>query len=113
MFPKPNQNHKLPGSYRSISLLSNIAKLYEKILLKRLNDYYNKNNIIPNEQFGFRTSHSCTQQLLRVANKIVDGFKAKLFTGAQIARKFAASRAGQNKTGPGAKLICGALKLIS
>ncbi|GBM89207.1 putative RNA-directed DNA polymerase from transposon X-element [Araneus ventricosus] len=48
MFPKPNQNHKLPGSYRPISLLSNIGKLYEKILLKRLNDHCFSNNIIPN-----------------------------------------------------------------
>ncbi|GBN39168.1 putative RNA-directed DNA polymerase from transposon X-element, partial [Araneus ventricosus] len=81
MFPKPNQNHKLPGSYRPISLLSNIGKLFEKVLLKRLNDHCLKNSIIPAEQFGFRSGHSCTHQLLRVTNKIVDGFNAKMYTG--------------------------------
>ncbi|GBM34722.1 hypothetical protein AVEN_208883-1 [Araneus ventricosus] len=34
MFPKPNQNRKLPGSYRPISLLSNLGKLYEKFFSK-------------------------------------------------------------------------------
>ncbi|GBN97043.1 putative RNA-directed DNA polymerase from transposon BS [Araneus ventricosus] len=81
MFPKPNQNRKHPGSYRPISLLSNIGKLYEKILLKRLNDHCYSNNIIPDEQFGFRDKHSCTHQLLRVTNKIVEGFNIKHYTG--------------------------------
>ncbi|GBM66544.1 putative RNA-directed DNA polymerase from transposon X-element [Araneus ventricosus] len=81
MFSKPNQNRKLPGSYRPISLLSNIDKLYEKILLKRLNDHCYNNNIIPDEQFGFRDKHSCTHQLLRVTNKIVEAFNVKHYTG--------------------------------
>ncbi|GBL62391.1 putative RNA-directed DNA polymerase from transposon X-element, partial [Araneus ventricosus] len=81
MFPKPNQNRKHPGSYRPISLLSNIGKLYEKIILKRLNDHCYSNNIIPDEQFGFRDKHSCTHQLLRVTNKIVEGFNIKHYTG--------------------------------
>ncbi|GBN12445.1 hypothetical protein AVEN_146680-1 [Araneus ventricosus] len=75
MLPKPNQNRKLPGSYRPISLLSNIGKLYEKILLKRLTDHCHTNNIIPEEQFGIRKKHSCKHQLFRVTNKIVKGFK--------------------------------------
>ncbi|GBO41520.1 putative RNA-directed DNA polymerase from transposon BS [Araneus ventricosus] len=81
MFPKPNQNRKLPGSYRPISLLSNIGKLYEKILLKRLNDHCYTNNIIPDEQFSFRDKYSCTHQLLRVTNKIFERFNVKLYAG--------------------------------
>ncbi|GBM63190.1 RNA-directed DNA polymerase from mobile element jockey [Araneus ventricosus] len=81
LFLKPNQNRKFPGSYRPISLLSNIGKLYEKILLKRLNDHCYSNNIIHDEQFGFRDKHSCTYQLLRVTNKIVEGFNIKHYTG--------------------------------
>ncbi|GBN02918.1 hypothetical protein AVEN_193500-1 [Araneus ventricosus] len=34
MFLKPIQNRKLPGSYRPISLLSNIDKLFEKFFSK-------------------------------------------------------------------------------
>ncbi|GBN91498.1 putative RNA-directed DNA polymerase from transposon BS [Araneus ventricosus] len=77
MFPKPNQNRKFPGSYSPISLLSNIGKLYEKILLKRLNFHCYFNNIIPDEQFGFRDKHSCTHQLLRVKKKNCRGLQRK------------------------------------
>ncbi|GBN46576.1 putative RNA-directed DNA polymerase from transposon X-element [Araneus ventricosus] len=80
MFPKPHQDRKLPSSYRPISLLSNIGKLYEK-LLKRINENCNNQNIIPNEQFGFRERYSCTHHLLRVTNEIVDGFNVKHYTG--------------------------------
>ncbi|GBM42847.1 putative RNA-directed DNA polymerase from transposon X-element [Araneus ventricosus] len=38
MFPKPGQNHKLPGNYRPISLLSNIGKIFEKTILSRLKE---------------------------------------------------------------------------
>ncbi|GBN04973.1 hypothetical protein AVEN_237754-1 [Araneus ventricosus] len=58
-----------------------MKELYEKILLKRLNDHCYSNNIIPDEQFGFRDKHSCTHQLLRVTNKIVEGFNIKHYTG--------------------------------
>ncbi|GBN82674.1 putative RNA-directed DNA polymerase from transposon X-element [Araneus ventricosus] len=81
MFPKPHQDRKLTSSYRPISLLSNIGKLNEKLLLKRINEHCNNQNIIPNEQFGFRERHSCTRQLLRVTNKIVDRFNVKHYTG--------------------------------
>ncbi|GFT72188.1 RNA-directed DNA polymerase from mobile element jockey [Trichonephila clavipes] len=37
MLPKPNQNHKLAQNYRPISLLCATAKIYEKIILNRIN----------------------------------------------------------------------------
>ncbi|GBO43322.1 hypothetical protein AVEN_198247-1 [Araneus ventricosus] len=65
MFPKPGQNHKLPGNYRPISLLSNIGKIFEKIILSRLKEECHDLSIIPNEQYGFRAGHDCIRQLLR------------------------------------------------
>ena len=32
----PSKDHKDPGNYRGISLLSNFAKLFEKLLLTRI-----------------------------------------------------------------------------
>lgn len=52
-----------PSSYRPISLLSSLGKIFERILLKRLNMHIENDVIIPNQQFGFRKAHSCNHQL--------------------------------------------------
>ncbi|GBN18818.1 putative RNA-directed DNA polymerase from transposon X-element [Araneus ventricosus] len=81
MFPKPGQNQKLPGNYRPISLLSNLGKIYEKVILARLKEHCSDLQIIPDEQYGFRPNHGCVHQLLRVTNLITHGFNNKLYTG--------------------------------
>ncbi|GBN23342.1 putative RNA-directed DNA polymerase from transposon X-element [Araneus ventricosus] len=80
MFPKPRQNRKLPGNYRPISLLSNIGKIYEKIILSRLKEECHDLSIIPNEQYGFRAGHGCIPHLLRVANTVTQGFNQKFYS---------------------------------
>ena len=42
------------NNYRPISLLSNIEKILEKLMYKRLYTFLNNNNAIYNLQFGFR-----------------------------------------------------------
>lgn len=74
LFPKPGKNLRLPDNHRPISLLSNLAKLLERVILARLNKHLTDNNILINEQYGFRSEHSTTQQLLRVVNKITHGY---------------------------------------
>ena len=52
------------SNYRTISLLSNIDKILEKRLHKRLYTFLNKNDVICNLQFGFRqysTFHALMQ----------------------------------------------------
>ena len=53
-----------PSSYRPISLLPTLSKLSEKIILKRLDKFEEKQKIIVEEQFGFREQHSTVQQLV-------------------------------------------------
>ncbi len=67
---KPDKNPAEASSYRPISLLSSISKLFEKVILNRMMAHINENSILANEQFGFRHGHSTTQQLLRVTNLI-------------------------------------------
>ncbi|GBO18646.1 putative RNA-directed DNA polymerase from transposon BS [Araneus ventricosus] len=81
MFPKPRQNRKLPGNYRPISLISNIGKIFEKIILSRLKEECHDLSIIPNEEYGFRAGHGCIHQLLRVTNNVTQGFNHKFHTG--------------------------------
>jgi hypothetical protein len=79
--PKPNKPHNMPQNYRPISLLNTLSKIAEKIILIRLNKHLSANNIIINEQFGFRSKHSTVQQLTRVVEYITLNFNLKLFTG--------------------------------
>ncbi|GBN90814.1 putative RNA-directed DNA polymerase from transposon X-element [Araneus ventricosus] len=62
--PKTDQDLNLPQNYRPISLLSSLSKVYESVLLKRLNQLLNNNNIIISEQFGFRENLSTSYCVL-------------------------------------------------
>lgn len=63
MIQKPHKNPSLPSSYRPISLLSVLAKIYERIISGRIKPYL---NIIPSEQYGFLQGKSTTKQLVRI-----------------------------------------------
>ncbi|GBP65548.1 RNA-directed DNA polymerase from mobile element jockey [Eumeta japonica] len=60
--PKAGKDPRLAMSQRSITLLSHIAKLFERIALRRLLRHLTPRQ----EQFGFRSGHSTTLQLARV-----------------------------------------------
>lgn len=77
---KPGKNPTFPVNYRPISLLSNFAKVIEKIINKRLNVH--SEEVIQNEQFGFRDGHSAEHQIIRVIEYINDGFNTRRPTGA-------------------------------
>jgi len=53
----------VPFNYRGISLLSNVFKLYSVLILKRLNSFCVYNNILFDEQGGFRSKRGCEEQV--------------------------------------------------
>jgi len=63
MIPKPGKPVNEVTSYRPISLLPILSKLFEKLLLKRLKPILDKKQIIPTHQFGFRNKHSTIDQV--------------------------------------------------
>ena len=67
---KPGKDPTDAKSYRPISLLSSISKLFEKLILRRILEFADQNNIFLREQFGFRKGHSTVHQLTRVTNII-------------------------------------------
>lgn len=79
---KPGKPIRKVSSYRPISLLSSMSKLFERIVLSRLNTYVSDHNLIPNEQFGFRSSHSPTHQVLRLMKHVKVNRSMKKSTGA-------------------------------
>jgi len=64
-------------SYRPISLLPIMSKLFERILLKRIQMDDNINTKIPTQKFGFRENHSTTQQCHRIVNEILKSLEEK------------------------------------
>ena len=60
----------LVQSYRPISLLPILSKVFEKLFIKRLKSIIVQRELIPNHQFGFREQHGTTEQAHRVVNKI-------------------------------------------
>jgi hypothetical protein len=68
--PKPGKDHSNPSNYRPISLLSSISKVFERMILKRLNGFISIVNIFPDHQYGFRIAHSTFHQLRRVVRPV-------------------------------------------
>ena len=69
--PVSKKDSKLVYSnYRPISLLSNIEKIFEKLMYKRLYTFLNNNNIIYNLQFGFRQQYSTSHALINITENI-------------------------------------------
>ena len=57
-------NKSCPANYRPVSLTSHLIKLFERILRAKLVAYIEENNILTNQQHGFRPHRSCLTQLL-------------------------------------------------
>ena len=60
------------SSYRPIALLSNIDKIFEKLVHKRVISYFDKHKIISDRQFGFRNKHSTQHNLISLTENIRD-----------------------------------------
>ncbi|GFV75360.1 RNA-directed DNA polymerase from mobile element jockey [Trichonephila clavipes] len=84
IFPinKPGKDSHLASSYRPISLLSTFGKLTESIILHRLKNFINENNILNPNQYGFTNKLSILHPLLRITENISEGFQKKKSTGA-------------------------------
>ena len=74
---KPNSPPSEAKSFRPISLLSVIAKLFERILSERLWWQAEKEKWISPEQFGFRRRRSTEHALLNFTNIIETNFKRR------------------------------------
>ena len=76
---KPGKDPSSPKSFRPISLLCHLYKLYERLILNRLAPII-EHVLIP-EQAGFRPGKSCTAQVLNLTQHIEDGFETGKITG--------------------------------
>jgi len=77
---KPGKDPALPSSYRPITLLDKIGKLFEKILLARILHVIKERRMMRDKQFGFRPRHSTSLQLAHLVERITRNFSEKRLT---------------------------------
>jgi hypothetical protein len=73
LIPKPDKDHSHPSNHRPISLLNTLSKPLERIVLARINKWVRNNNLLSNNQAGFRHTPPNKRHILRL---IQDGLSA-------------------------------------
>ena len=68
------------GNYRPISLLSNISKLFERVMYVRIEDFLKSSDILYKYQFGFRKQYSTNHALLSIIEKIRTSLDNKMYS---------------------------------
>ena len=68
------------SNYRPISMLSIFSKLFEKLIHKRLLDYFVKNNLFNPSQYGFRPGHSTQHALINATENVYNSLDMNLYT---------------------------------
>lgn len=82
MINKPGKNENDVISYRPISLLPILSKLFEKALVRRIKPILIANKLIPDHQFGFRDKHGTVEQIHRIIDVISKDFEQKRYCSA-------------------------------
>ena len=70
LIPKPGKPIYETTSYRPISLLPTLSKLFERMLMNRLLPLLEEFKTLPDHQFGFRKQHSTVEQIHRITHII-------------------------------------------
>jgi hypothetical protein len=69
------------ANYRPISLLTSIPKAFKKIICERLLQHIKVNNILVEEQFGFRPIASTDKASYRLINEILNAMNERKVVG--------------------------------
>uniref|UniRef100_A0A1B6HJN6 Reverse transcriptase domain-containing protein n=1 Tax=Homalodisca liturata TaxID=320908 RepID=A0A1B6HJN6_9HEMI len=70
-------DRSLPQSYRPISIVPILSKVFESIMYHQLNQHFESNNIISNNQHGFRTNKSTTSAVTEIVVKALHAFEQR------------------------------------
>jgi hypothetical protein len=65
-------------NYRPISLLTSFSKVFEEIIYERLLQHTEINNILVEEQFGFRPSVSTDKASTRLTEEILNAWNNRM-----------------------------------
>ena len=77
MLLKPDKLPCLTTSYRPISLMSSIMKLFERVIEQRLRSYLEDIGFINKYQSGFRQNKSTDDHLFRLSQSVMESFNRR------------------------------------
>lgn len=77
LIPKPGKEPEEVKSYRLVSFLPILSKVFEKLILKRIKPVLESRSIISEHQFGFRKHHATIEQVHRIVRKIRNALERK------------------------------------
>lgn len=72
---KPRKASNDASSYRPVSLLSTVYKVFERLIFMKMQPILE--NKLPIEQAGFRTGRNCCAQVLTFTTYVENGFQNK------------------------------------
>lgn len=79
---KKGKNPHLVESYRPISLLPNLGKLFKVLINKSITRFVNVNQVIPYKQFGFRVKNSSIHAITKFTSDIGESLSENKFVAA-------------------------------
>lgn len=79
MILNPGKAPKIFTSYRPISLLTMMSKVFKKFLLKRIYSIIEVKQLLPDIQFGFRADYSTIQQIQSVPMIVLQVLEVKKY----------------------------------
>ena len=68
------------NGYRPISILHTLSKIIEKLMKSRVTSYLDRENILCNEQYGFRSGLSTSDAVLEFTSRCTKNLDNRLFT---------------------------------
>ena len=74
MLPKPDKLPSLTTSYRPISLISSIMKLFERVIEQRLRSHLENIGFLNKHQSGFKRAKFIVDHLFRLSQSIMESF---------------------------------------
>ena len=74
MIPKPQKDPLKVNSYRPISLLCTMSKLFERVIMARLLEWVNSKNILSKYQAGFRKHKQTLDHIFRITQYVQAAF---------------------------------------
>ena len=66
-----NKDKDIISNYRPISLLPALSNIFEKLIHNQISEYFSKNNLLHNSQYGFRSRHSTELAAVHLVDDII------------------------------------------